>query len=61
MITLKQTENKVMIDGLLYKVGLRGMVFVFADGGWFRSQKEPRDIQRAINERNEKINGLKEA
>lgn len=57
-ISLKTTNNQVEIEGLLYKIGIRGMVFVYTDCGWLRSQKEPRELQRAINERD---NGHKKA
>lgn len=40
-------RTEVYIDGLLYKIGLRGMVFVKVGGQWIRSSRTPDEVVRA--------------
>jgi hypothetical protein len=40
----------VRIDGLYYKIGLRGMVFLWANGHWIRSSKHPSEILKYVRD-----------
>lgn len=47
MTTQAMQGKEVSIDGLLYKIGLRGMVFVRVNGKWIRSTRTPDEVVSA--------------
>jgi len=47
-------DAQVVIDGSYYKIGLRNMIFVWAND-WFRSQKPYKDVKGLIDEQNRRL------
>lgn len=41
-------DSKHVFAGISYKIGLRGKVFMWINGAWIASAKEPSDLDRDI-------------
>jgi len=48
-INQKFINVPVEVDGSIYKIGIRDMVFIRTADGWVRSTKHPREVVGAIN------------
>lgn len=47
----KPVDAQVFFDGSFYKVGLHGHAYMWVNGEWKRSQKEAKDIEKAIKKK----------
>jgi hypothetical protein len=47
---MTHSNPQAFIDGLLYKIGLRGMVFVRVNGKWIRSTRTPDEVISAARQ-----------
>ena len=50
-------DTQAVIDGLSYKIGVRGMVFIWANDKWIRSSKSKHQVLAAAESSQEKRNG----
>ena len=51
MIEHSPAETQYTMNGLSYKIGLHGVIFVWIDGRWIRSSKTKADLEGKKNSR----------
>lgn len=44
---MQPKDAQTKIDGIWHKVGVRGIVFAWVNGGWVRSSKSREEVERA--------------